>query len=88
MSSNVLCYLFFTIGDSVVRSLKTRPECILKLADTDSVIESGPNSNLGRQRAYEILACQQRINYDGICNVTYYSLLTSYTISIDKTKNK
>ena len=88
MSSNVLCYLFSTIGDSVVRSLKTRLEYIRKLADTDSAIESGPNSNLGRRRAYEILACQQRINYDGICNVTYYSLLTSYTISIDKTKNK
>ena len=80
--------MFFTIGDSVIRSLKTRPECIRKLADTDSAIESGPNSNLGRRRAYEILACQQRINYNGICNVTYYSLLTSYTISIDRTNNK
>ena len=75
-------------GDSIVRSLKTRPECIRKLADTDSAIECGPNSNLGRRNAYEYLALQQRTDFNGVCFVTYYSLLTSYSIGVDRTKNK
>ena len=79
----LIIFVYFFIGDSVVRSLKTRPECIRKLADTDSAIESGPNSNLGRRCAYEILVCQQRTTYNGVCNVSYYSLLTSYSISVE-----
>ena len=77
--------LFLFSGDSIVRSLKTRPR---KLADTDSAIESGHNSNLGRRNAYESLAFQQRMNFEGVCFVTYYSLLTFYTISVDRNKNK
>lgn len=58
------------------------------MADTDSAIESDPNSNLGRRNAYEYLALQQRTDFKGVCFVTYYSLLTSYTISVDRNKNK
>jgi hypothetical protein len=81
-------FSFSLVGDSVVKSLKTRPECIRKLADTDSAIDCGTNSNLGKRYAYELLAIQQRSTYENVCNVSFFSLLTSYTISIDKLKNK
>ena len=68
--------------------MKTRPECIRKLSDSDSAIESGPNSNLGRRLAYETLVYQQRKMSNGVCNVSYYSLLTSYSISLNKSQKK
>ena len=68
--------------------MKTRPECIRKLSDSDSAIESGPNSNLGRRLAYETLVYQQRKMSNGVCNVSYYSLLTSYSISHDMSQKK
>ena len=51
------------LGDSVLRSLKTRPECIRNLADTDSAIESGPNTNLGRRNAYELEGVLNKNNH-------------------------
>lgn len=63
----IILYLYLSFsGDSIVRSLKTRLECIRKITDTDSAIESGPNSNLGRRNAYESLACQQRTDFEGV----------------------
>ena len=61
-------------------------EVIDQLEDTASAIECGPNSAMGKRLAYEKLVIQQRDNYNGQCFVTMFSLYTSYSIGIAKSK--
>ena len=68
------------------RGLKTRAEIIGQLEDSDSAVECGLNSAMGKRMAYQLLVIQQRENYDGKCNITIYSLYTSYNVSVASTK--
>jgi len=43
-----------------------------------ATLKARPGSNLGKRDAYAALMKQQRMTY-GICNVTFYALLTSYS---------
>ena len=66
------------------QSLKSKSEIIEYLDDEESAIECGPNSALGKRRAYESLVVQQRESYSNQCFVTLYSLFSSYSISSSK----
>ena len=66
--------------------MKTSDIVINQLEDTDTAIVSGLNSALGKRQAYELLMCQQRESNGGICHITFFSLLTSYSLSPAKTK--
>ena len=68
------------------KGLKTRAEIIGQLEDSDSAVECGLNSAMGKRMAYQLLVIQQRENYDGKCNITIYSLYTSYNVSVASTK--
>ena len=57
------------------------------MADDDSPFESGPTSTLGKRNAYEGLVFQQRSSFLGECNVTFFNLLTSYSLSSLNGKN-
>ena len=74
------------LGDCLNQGLKTRDIVINQLEDTDTAIVSGLNSALGKRRAYGLLMCQQRETNDGLCNITFFSLLTSYSLSQAKIK--
>ena len=74
-------------GDEVNKGLKTRSEVIDQLEDSASAIECGPNSAMGKRLAYEILVQQQRDKFNGQCNVTLFSLFTSYSVSDAKSKS-
>jgi PIF1-like helicase len=68
--------------------LKTRPELLNQLNEQETAVESGPNSALGKRAAYEILVIQQRERYAGQCNVTMFTVLTSYSVSSASSKEK
>ena len=76
--------IMYISGDDMYQNLKTRSDIIEFLNDEESAVESGPNSALGKRRAYECLVFQQRGSYSNQCFVTLYSLLTSYSISSSK----
>lgn len=48
---------------------------------------SGPQSNFGRRKAYEDL-CKTQWSTFSTCNITYFSLLSSYTLTKQKKKPK
>ena len=68
------------------KALKTGAEIIGQLEDSESAVKSGPNSAMGKRMAYQLLVVHQRENYDGKCNITIYSLYTSYNVSVASTK--
>lgn len=80
--------MYMIIGDDMNKVLKTRQELLSQLDDYETAIESGPNSALGKRSAYESLVIQQRQTFDGICYVTFFALITSYSFSSAKLKNK
>ena len=76
--------LYHYLGDDMYKSLISKSEIIEYLDDEESAVESGPNSALGKRRAYENLVVQQRESYDDQCFVTLFTLLSSYSISTPK----
>ena len=76
--------LYHYLGDDMYKSLISKSEIIEYLDDEESAVESGPNSALGKRRAYENLVVQQRESYDDQCFVTLFTLLSSYSISTSK----
>lgn len=52
------------------------------LSEDDSAIYSGLGSQLGRRKAYEELVKQQRSDYQGCCYITFYLLLTYYSLNV------
>ena len=74
------------VGDELNRGLKTRAEIIGHLEDSESAVECGLNSSMGKRMAYQMLVIQQRENYDGQCFVTLYSLFTSYSVTVASKK--
>ena len=70
------------------KNLISRQDLLHTLDSQALAVESGPNSALGRRRAYENLVIQQRQTNDGICNITLFNLLTSYNIRSALLKDK
>lgn len=54
---------------------------LLQLDNTSTAVDIGPSSAIGRRNAYGALVRQQRLNFGGECNITFFSLLTCYKIT-------
>jgi hypothetical protein len=70
------------VGDDMTKKILFSHNELGDLEETATAVDSGPNSAIGKRNAYGALVAQQYKNFEGKCEVTFFSLLTSYTLSI------
>lgn len=70
-----------------MRNIITEAKALSDLEKTESAISTSPTSQMGRRSAYEKLMEQQRSISHGECNVTLFSVFTSYSIQKKTPKN-
>mmetsp|Transcript_16691 Transcript_16691/g.28000 ORF Transcript_16691/g.28000 Transcript_16691/m.28000 type:complete len:952 (-) Transcript_16691:144-2999(-) len=65
----------------ISRNLIVDSDTLDVMHDDDTASTSGIGSQLGRRNAYSILCNQQRFTYNGVCHITFYILLTYYSLN-------
>jgi len=61
--------------------LITNSKCLEVMESTDVAIEKGLNSQIGKRNAYQLLVNNQRLNNNGVCEITFFAMLTHYRLS-------
>lgn len=63
------------------KSMISRKSDLETMLDTDSVMNGGFGSQLGRRRAYQQLVQQQRAEFSGECTITFFTMLTYFSLN-------